>query len=273
MARRVSTPKYYDELSRSYSELYGPEQLRKHTLALSLVETSRGAVILDVGCGDGSLISMAAGKCSLAVGVDSSRRMVKLAWRRLKRRACLVLADAESLPFRDGSFDAAFVITVLQNLSSPRRGLSEVRRVLKGGGVCVATWLKKAKLKHSFEGLLRGAGLRPIKLLDLEGVQDLMSLSIKEEFEPKAYLRRIRNVRRGLELRSLIIKMLRGESLTIRKLAEKAGCSYSSAFRQVKNLEREGIVERLDNRPAKWKLTGRGQACIRDYLDTLSAGP
>ncbi|MEM4699434.1 MAG: methyltransferase domain-containing protein [Candidatus Nezhaarchaeales archaeon] len=273
MASKAATARHYDRLARAYSELYGPEQLRKHSVALGLLEVGEGDAVLDAGCGDGSLMARLVGRCSLAVGVDSSREMLRVARGRVGRGAALVLADVERLPFRGGCFDAAFLITVLQDLPSPGEGLREVARVLRGGGLCVATWLKKAPLGGGLEGLLRGAGLRPIRLLDLEGVQDVVSLSVKEGLEPRAYLRRIRNVRRGLELRSRIIRALGAGGMTVGELARAVGRSYSSALRQLKNMEREGLVERLGGRPTKWRLTGRGQACIEDYLAPSSAGP
>src|SRR5439155_807663 len=49
-------------------------------------------------------------------------------------RVRIVRADAESLPFRDESFDAVVATEVLEHLDEPGRMLSEARRVLRPGG-------------------------------------------------------------------------------------------------------------------------------------------
>ena len=266
MERKLEASRYYDSIASSYTELYGVEQARKHALALSLAGVDEDDVVLDVGCGDGALLERVADRCSLAVGLDASREMLRRA-RERRSNASLVLADAEALPFRDCCFTVAFMITVLHNLSSPGVGLREAWRVLKPRGRCFATWLKKAGGGFKLKDLLLEAGLRPIELLNLDGVEDLMSLALKvEAAEGRAYLRLIRNVRRGLELRSAIIKALKGREQTAKKLAEQVGVSYASALRQLRNLEREEVVERLGKPPFKWRVTGKGQLSLLDYL-------
>jgi len=88
--------------------------------------------ILDLGCGTGrSLPLVAAGR---AVGLDCSFD----ALRRARRRAAgapLVQGTAEALPFRDGCFDTVVSGLVLCSVGDPARGLAEVRRVLRPGGV------------------------------------------------------------------------------------------------------------------------------------------
>jgi len=42
--------------------------------------------------------------------------------------------DARSLPFQDGSFDAAYLVTVLGEVPDQERALGELRRVVRPGG-------------------------------------------------------------------------------------------------------------------------------------------
>jgi ubiquinone/menaquinone biosynthesis C-methylase UbiE len=46
----------------------------------------------------------------------------------------LVAADAESLPFREGTFDTGIVGLALCTIPRPLRALAELRRVVRGGG-------------------------------------------------------------------------------------------------------------------------------------------
>ncbi len=50
-----------------------------------------------------------------------------------------VQASAESLPFRDGSFEVVGLFDVLEHLSHPEECLAEARRILSPTGVCLVT--------------------------------------------------------------------------------------------------------------------------------------
>jgi ubiquinone/menaquinone biosynthesis C-methylase UbiE len=97
--------------------------------------------ILDVGCGPGAITlglaeAVAPGE---TFGIDAQSTQVAAAQRLLEARgvtnAAFAMADAYSLPFPDESFDAVFAHAVLMHLREPLRGLAEVRRVLRRGGV------------------------------------------------------------------------------------------------------------------------------------------
>jgi ubiquinone/menaquinone biosynthesis C-methylase UbiE len=76
----------------------------------------KGAKVLEIGCGTGTdlLQFLAAG--ANAFGIDLSNRSVDLAKERLRLfgfdRGRVLVADAESLPFPDGSFDLAYSCTI-----------------------------------------------------------------------------------------------------------------------------------------------------------------
>ncbi|MCW3142204.1 MAG: hypothetical protein N2V72_08580 [Methanophagales archaeon] len=105
----------------------------------------------------------------------------------------------------------------------------------------------------------------------------------KEEYfkyHPNAYLERKRNVARGLNARTKILRVLtmasaksKGEEirekenkLTIRGVSKLAAMSYPSSFHHLRLLEEEEIVKREGKRPYKWILTGKGQKSL-DELD------
>jgi len=120
------------------------EMKRAATLALSLVPGER---VLDIGCGTGVDLGAMAGRVfpgGSVVGVDSSRRAIEAASRRVASESgvSVQVADAHELPFADRSFEAVRADRVLLHLAQPERALSEVRRVLAPSGRLVAleTW-------------------------------------------------------------------------------------------------------------------------------------
>lgn len=96
------------------------------------------ARILDLCCGTGDLmLALAAARGGLVFGADFCHPMLENA--RRKASACrlnapVFEADALALPLRDASLDVVTVAFGFRNLTNYRRGLGEVRRVLRPGG-------------------------------------------------------------------------------------------------------------------------------------------
>lgn len=98
----------------------------------------QGGIALDVGSGPGSItaaLARAAGPDGLALGVDISVPMLARAVRaEAGPQVGFLRADAQRLPLRDQTVDAAVSIAVLQLIPDPVATLSEIARVLRQGG-------------------------------------------------------------------------------------------------------------------------------------------
>jgi SAM-dependent methyltransferase len=99
--------------------------------------------VVDVGSGDGAVAQLVASRARSFTCVDRSERMLAAARDRLARckNVRVVAGDAEELPLRDDSFDAALLLHVLTHVASPPRAVAEVVRVLRPGGIVVAATL------------------------------------------------------------------------------------------------------------------------------------
>lgn len=98
--------------------------------------------ILDVGCGNGSLLSALPRK--MRVGVDINRILLKFAKSSLQN-VDFILSSATNLPFRDASFDRVSLVEVLQYFPTAREAssaLSEASRVLRLNGTFVMCFPK-----------------------------------------------------------------------------------------------------------------------------------
>jgi ubiquinone/menaquinone biosynthesis C-methylase UbiE len=96
-----------------------------------LVADARGRT-LDVGCGTGRNLPLYGARVRV-IGIDPARPSLLRAQRRAPRTP-LVQGSAESLPFRAGAFDTVVAGFVFCSVPDARRGLAEVRRVLRPGG-------------------------------------------------------------------------------------------------------------------------------------------
>jgi SAM-dependent methyltransferase len=96
---------------------------------------------LDVGCGTGAFTALVAEKCAPieVQGVDPSEGQLAIA--RTRRSACstaFLRGDAMALPFEAQRFDAAIMALVIFFVPDPAKGIAEMVRVVRPGGVVAA---------------------------------------------------------------------------------------------------------------------------------------
>ncbi|MCG3168507.1 MAG: Ubiquinone biosynthesis O-methyltransferase [Pseudomonadales bacterium] len=121
------------------------------TVDLDFVPIGRGERVLDLGCGEGRHAIAAWLKTRAhCVGVDLSLRDVGAAAAKADgfrstlpadpdRSVGFGCADALALPFADHCFDVVICSEVLEHIGPYRAVLAEIRRVLKPGGLLVAS--------------------------------------------------------------------------------------------------------------------------------------
>lgn len=111
--------------------------LMNYDLILSLMRSRTNVRILDVGCGDGYFTDVLSRSGSVC-GVDVSKSGLRLA-RKFTRKAVYSVCGAESLCFRDSTFDIVVCSASLQYILRERLldVFGDVERVLKPGGLFV----------------------------------------------------------------------------------------------------------------------------------------
>lgn len=94
--------------------------------------------ILDIGCGTGAFLRMAARRFPDAelVGVDVAENMIEVAREKADGidQLTFQVAPAEKLPFEDGEFDLVVSTICFHHWLSRREGVAEISRVLSPGG-------------------------------------------------------------------------------------------------------------------------------------------
>jgi ubiquinone/menaquinone biosynthesis C-methylase UbiE len=103
-----------------------------------LPQTEEPLRLIDVGCGTGHQLAHWRTLGYEVAGIDGSSEM--LAHAQANNPGAEILeADARELPFGDASFDRVTSIEVLRYLPDPQPSIDEMARVLRPGGVCLAT--------------------------------------------------------------------------------------------------------------------------------------
>lgn len=131
---------HYDGLNRVIS--FGID-VKWRKKVLKLVSDQNPQTILDIATGTGDLaILMAQTKARKIIGLDISEGMLevgrkKVAAKALNDRIELVSGDSENMAFPDHTFDAITVAFGVRNFENLEKGLAEILRVLKPGGIFV----------------------------------------------------------------------------------------------------------------------------------------
>lgn len=97
----------------------------------------KGKRVLDIGCGNGYVLSRYAAQGAEAQGVDISSQAVTICRKRFQLyglRGSFLQANAEELPFENNFFDCVSSMGVLHHVPDTQRAVAEIFRVLKPGG-------------------------------------------------------------------------------------------------------------------------------------------
>lgn len=123
-----------------YVDDFSPSGPHWHRTEFYLKHVKDGQKVLDVGCSNGGLLKYLADRFPLMAlcAVDVGEFFVANAQRLVPRATCLT-AVVEELPFSDNSFDVVIAGEVLEHVLDIRVALAQIVRVLKPGGVLLAT--------------------------------------------------------------------------------------------------------------------------------------
>lgn len=125
--------------------------------------STRDRDLLEIGVGVGTDFIRFARAGARVTGVDLTEHSVSLVRRRLELEGLsgeVRIADAEQLPFEDGSFDVVYSWGVLHHTPEPDRAIAEAVRVLKPGGrLCLMLYARHSWVAYGLwarYGLLAG---------------------------------------------------------------------------------------------------------------------
>ena len=124
----------YDKLAKYYDRAFKPFEerflraWRLETFALLPGDSE----ILELGSGTGANFGFYPSS-KRAVSSEISIKMIEIAKSKAKSNV-LIQADAQSLPFAENVFDAAFATLVFCSIPEPELAFAELKRVVKSGG-------------------------------------------------------------------------------------------------------------------------------------------
>lgn len=128
---------HFDKMSSDYSSTFAGRYTEPmHYALIKEIEGRDFRTLLDVGCGNGTFLSMVLNKFDVEVsGIDISSGMIEKNKELLDGRADLKVGDSEHLPWNDGSFDIVTCNASFHHYPNPDLVLKEMRRVLRPDGI------------------------------------------------------------------------------------------------------------------------------------------
>jgi 2-polyprenyl-3-methyl-5-hydroxy-6-metoxy-1,4-benzoquinol methylase len=111
----------------------------------------RGRRVLDVGCGNGYVLSQYAREGAQVVGLDLTRRGLEISSQRFRIMGLsgqFAQGNAEQLPFASQSFDCVCSMGVLHHTPRTQKAIDEITRVLRPGGRLILMFYNKISYRN-----------------------------------------------------------------------------------------------------------------------------
>jgi ubiquinone/menaquinone biosynthesis C-methylase UbiE len=124
-----------------YERYMGNWSRRVGTIFLDWLAAPSGLKWIDVGCGNGAFTELIVERCAPTEvrGIDPSEDQLTFARTRpAARLAKFDSGDAIALPFPTDTFDVAVMALVIFFVPDPGKGVAEMSRVVRPGGVVAA---------------------------------------------------------------------------------------------------------------------------------------
>src|SRR6267378_2178169 len=135
----------WQRVANKYDSVWAQSTRQFIPALINAAKVSAGMSVLDVGAGPGYVAAAAKQRGARPIGLDFSKQMVSIA-QKMFPDIEFCEGDAQTLPFKDASFDRVLANFALLHLADPERACAEACRVLRPAGKFAFTvWAEAAE--------------------------------------------------------------------------------------------------------------------------------
>ncbi|MGW2225654.1 class I SAM-dependent methyltransferase [Streptomyces formicae] len=127
----------WDQGTQDWAEFQEAQFQSSFEDALGQAGVGPGSKVLDVGCGSGLLLRLAAARGATTAGLDASPGLLGIARERLPEGSDLRVGDLQELPYEEGEFDVLLSFNALRYARDPVAAVRGFGRVVRSGGAVV----------------------------------------------------------------------------------------------------------------------------------------
>lgn len=135
-----SEKKYWNKMAGLY-DLFTRRNRKAYAVVMQQFATliDKNDTLLELAAGTGVFTDALAACAGTVVSTDFAPQMLQKAQSKVDAdNVSFAVADACNLPYTDASYDVVFVANALHIMPNPTQAMSEIRRVLKPGGLLIA---------------------------------------------------------------------------------------------------------------------------------------
>jgi ubiquinone biosynthesis O-methyltransferase len=178
-----------------------------HTIAIEFLNEMNlnKKMVLEVGCGYGSLSVSMAKKGAKVTGIDLSKEAIKISKRNAllnNKKVIFKQAKGEKIPFKNNTFDFVLCCETLEHIPNYKKAIDEISRVTKDNGIIIITipnslnprgFYLRVKSKQPFENffnywtIISEFKKRGVKIIKIK------TKSFLKDYDKKNFLDRIIN--------------------------------------------------------------------------------
>lgn len=137
MGSQAMQAKLWGQQPKDWATIQEPTVKSCYEYALDFIKLKPTDKLLDIGCGTGYFIGLAAKSGANITGFDATAPFIEEA-KRHNPSVQFVTGEMEELPFADNTFDVVTGFNFFQYAADVKNALNEAKRVLKDGGKLVA---------------------------------------------------------------------------------------------------------------------------------------
>lgn len=141
MDKEITNKRFWERVAKLYTPMQERKNKKLYQELCEIISKSlnKNMQVLELACGTGQLTFPLCKKVASWEATDFSEKMIKEAKARASNLpVTFTVQDATNLPYEDGRFDTVVIANALHIMPNPDKALTEIRRVLKKGGLLIA---------------------------------------------------------------------------------------------------------------------------------------